>query len=146
MIKMNKNNKIIIGILVIILMSIIAFAVYSLIEKSVMDRVDFDFEVNDNNSTETENHEKNEEPFSYEELSNMALEYFYKEGSNLLSKKEYSVGVSEDVIPKYQNQDMVVIEIRHINGSINTLDARYFINIYTAKGFDMDENEIDLND
>ncbi len=141
-----KNNKgIVVSILVIVLIIIIIFGVYNLIENSVTDRADFDFKINDNNSTETENHEKNEDPFSYEELSEMAIEYFYENGSNLLPKKEYSVGVSSDVIPKYQNQNMVVVEIRHINGSINTLDARYFINIYTAKGFDMDENEIDLN-
>ncbi len=143
---MKNSKKVIIGILVVALMIIIAVIVYVLVYKSVTDRADFDFKINDNNSTETESHEKNDEPFSYEELSNMALEYFYKHGSNLLSKDEYSVGVSDEVIPKYQNQDMVVAEIRHINGSINTLDARYFINIYTAKGFDMDENEIDLND
>ncbi len=82
--------------------------------------------------------------FNYEELSNMALEYFYKNNSNLLPKKEYNVGISDDVIPEYQNQNMVVIEIRHINGSINTLDARYYINIYTAKGFDDNKNEINL--
>ncbi len=82
--------------------------------------------------------------FSNEELSSMALDYFYSHNSNLLPREEYNVGVSGDVIPKYQNQDMVVIEIRHINGSINTLDARYYINIYTAKGFDDMENEINL--
>ncbi len=142
-----KNNKgIVVSILVIVLIIIIIiFWVYNLIENSVTDRADFDFKINDNSSIETENHEKNEDSFSYEELSEMALEYFYENGSNLLSKEEYSVGVSSDVIPKYQNQNMVVVEIRHINGSINTLDARYYINIYTAKGFDMDENEIDLN-
>ncbi len=141
-----KNNKgIVVSILVIVLIIIIVFFVYNLIENFVTNRADFDFKINDNSSVETENHEKNEDSFSYEELSEMALEYFYKNGSNLLSKKEYSVGVSSDVIPKYQNQNMVVVEIRHINCSINTLDARYFINIYTAKGFDMDENEINLN-
>jgi len=83
--------------------------------------------------------------FSYEELSNMALDYFMANNSNLLAREEYQVGISDEVIPKYENQNMVVIEIRHINGMINTLDERYFINIYTAKGFDMLEKEIDLN-
>ncbi len=93
----------------------------------------------------TKNKKENSSPaFSYEELSNMALKYFYKNNSNLLPKKEYNVGISDDVIPEYQNQNMVVIEIRHINGSINTLDARYYINIYTAKGFDDNKNEINL--
>lgn len=138
---MDKNKKMIIGILAFGLMIIIAFVVYNLIEKSATDKVDFDSNLNNNNSIESENNK----PFSYEELSNMALEYFYNKGSDLLPKNEYNVGVSDNVIPKYQNQDMVVVEIRHINGSINTLDARYFINIYTAKGYDMSENEVDLN-
>ena len=40
---------------------------------------------------------------------------------------------------------MVVIEIRHINNGNNTLDARYYIDINTAKGFDDSDNPIDLN-
>ncbi len=143
---MKNKKKIVFGIIIFLLILSIIFFAYFLIEKSVTDRADFDFTINNNNSIENESHDLNKEAFSYDELSNMALEYFYKKGFNLLPKNEYSIGVSDDVIPKYQNQDMVVIEIRHINGSINTLDARYFINIYTAKGFDMEENEIDLND
>ena len=57
-----------------------------------------------------------------------------------LSKDEYSVGVSEEVPEIYKGKNMVVIEIRHINNGNNTLDARYYINIYTASGID------DLND
>lgn len=92
-----------------------------------------------------------DQSFSYEELSNMALEYFFKTAPveslpENVSKDEYHVGISEDVIDEYVNQDMVVIEIRHINNDINnTLDARYFINIFTAKGFDDSENEVNLN-
>lgn len=141
---MKINKKIVIEILTTILI-IITVIVYGLIGKLAIDKKDSDSKVNENNPIENKVNEKDKEPFSHEELSNMALEYFYKNGSNLLPKNEYSIGVSEEVIPKYQNQDMVVIEIRHINSSINTLDARYFINIYTAKGFDMDESEIDLN-
>lgn len=89
--------------------------------------------------------EETKQVFSYEELSNMALDYFMANNSNQLAREEYQVGISEEVIPKYENQNMVVIEIRHINGMINSLDERYFINIYTAKGFDMMEKEIDLN-
>lgn len=93
----------------------------------------------------------NKESFSYEELSDMALEYFFEtseewEWAENVSKEEYHVGIGTNVIEEYQNQDMVVIEIRHINNNINnTLDARYYINIYTAKGFDDSRNEINLN-
>lgn len=93
----------------------------------------------------------NKESFSYEKLGNMALEYFFKIAptdslAENVSKEEYHVGISDNVIEEYQNQDMVVIEIRHINNNINnTLDARYYINIYTAKGFDNSKNEIDLS-
>lgn len=100
-------------------------------------------------SNKVNNNQKQDDKksFSYEELSNMALEYFLKNGDDVfLPKEEYHVGIDNKVIPKYQNQDMIVIEIRHINNNINnTLDARYYINIYTAKGFDDLENEIDLN-
>ena len=51
---------------------------------------------------------------------------------------------SEEVPDIYQGQNLVVIEIRHINQGNNTLDARYYINIYTAKGFDDSNNIIDL--
>lgn len=89
--------------------------------------------------------------FTNSELSLFALEYFFKTTPEDIlpenvSKDEYHVGISDDVIEKYKNQDMVVIEIRHINNNINnTLDARFYINIYTAKGFDDLGNEIDLN-
>lgn len=89
----------------------------------------------------------NKKSFSYEELSNMALEYFFKTAPTEslpenVAKDEYHVGIEEDVF----NKDMEVIEIRHVNnGMNNTLDARYYINIYTAKGFDDSGNEIDLN-
>ncbi len=89
--------------------------------------------------------ENDNREFSREELSEMALDYFMQNNTHLLDRKDYSVGISDEVIPKYQNKDMVVIEIRHINGSINALDARYYINVYTAKGFDDLENEINLN-
>lgn len=89
----------------------------------------------------------NKKSFSYAELSNMALEYFFKTTSTEslpenVAKDEYHVGIEEDVF----NKDMVVIEIRHVNnGMNNTLDARYYINPYTAKGFDDSRNDIDLN-
>lgn len=96
------------------------------------------------NNNQKEDYKKS---YSYEELSNMALEYFFKTGDVIEDKEEYHVGIDNNVIPKYQNQNMVVIEIRHINDNVNnTLDARYYINIYTAKGYDDLENDIDLND
>lgn len=88
--------------------------------------------------------QNNNEVLSYSELSNLALDYFMNNNSYLLDRKEYNVGISEDVIPKYQNKDMVVIEIRHLNGPISALDARYYINIYTASGYDDMEKKIDL--
>lgn len=96
-------------------------------------------------------HIERPEYFTNSELSHFALEYFFKTApewtlSENVSKEDYHVGISEDVIEKYQKQDMVVIEIRHINNNINnTLDARYYINVFTAKGFDDSGNEIDLN-
>ncbi len=82
--------------------------------------------------------------YTNEELSSMALDYFMNNNDYLLSRNEYSVGISEEVPDIYQGQNLVVIEIRHINQGNNTLDARYYINIYTAKGFDDSNNIIDL--
>lgn len=66
--------------------------------------------------------------------------------SKSVSKEEYHVDIGENVIGEYVNQDMIVIEIRHINNNINNIfDARYYINIFTVKGFDDYKNEIDLN-
>lgn len=42
---MNKNKKIIIGILIAVLVVISAVVVYKIIEKSVTDRADFNFTV-----------------------------------------------------------------------------------------------------
>ncbi len=83
-------------------------------------------------------------PYSNNELETMALDYFMKNGSDLLSRDNYTVGISEDVPDLYQDEGLVVIEIRHVNNGNNTLDARYYINIYTGKGFDDLNNDIIL--
>ena len=81
---------------------------------------------------------------SRKELEDMAFDYFCNHNSDLLPLEEYHIDGTEDVIDKYKNMDMATIEIRHINGAISTCDARYFINVYTGKGFDSDDNEIDF--
>lgn len=83
-------------------------------------------------------------PYSDDQLETMALDYFMKNGSDLLSRDNYTVGISEDVPDLYQDEGLVVIEIRHVNNGNNTLDARYYINIYTGKGFDDLNNDIIL--
>lgn len=94
-----------------------------------------------------ENNQDNEEenPYTYDELTDMALDYFLNNNEEVLDRDEYSVGISEDVPDMYQDQNMVVIEIRHVNNGNNTLDARYYINIYTVIGVDDANNEINLN-
>lgn len=92
-----------------------------------------------------DNKNSNNAPLSKSELENMALDYFLRNTPYVLSRNMYNVGSSDNVIDEYKNKDMIVIEIRHINDSINTLDARYYINVYTAKGFDDMKKEIDLN-
>lgn len=59
---MNKNKKVIIGILIVVLIIVI---VYKLIEKSVTNREDFKFKVENINSdlVETVNHEQSEKSF-----------------------------------------------------------------------------------
>ena len=83
--------------------------------------------------------------YTNDELKEMALDYFLNNTEYALSKEDYNVGVSEEVPEIYEGQNLVVIEIRHINNGNNTLDARYYVNKDTAKGFDDMENSIDLN-
>ena len=82
--------------------------------------------------------------YTNDELSAMSLDYFMNNTDGTLSKDEYSVGVSEEVPDIYKDKNMVVIDIRHINNGNNTLDARYYINIYTASGIDDLDNPINL--
>lgn len=88
--------------------------------------------------------QKNNLALSRKELENMAFDYFCNHNSDLLPLEEYHIDATEDVIEEYKNMDMVTIEIRHVNGAISTCDARYFINVYTGKGFDFGDNEIDF--
>ncbi len=55
---MNKNKKIIIGILIAVLVVISVFVVYKVIEKSVTNRADFNFTVEniDSNPVNTVSH------------------------------------------------------------------------------------------
>ena len=102
-------------------------------------------ENNQDNEEQTPQDDKEETPYSNKELSDMALDYFLNNNEEALDRKKYSVGISEDVPDMYQGQNMVVIEIRHINNGNNTLDARYYINIYTAVGVDDANKEINFN-
>ncbi len=142
---MKRNQIILLIILTIIAIILGIFAFCDTSQKEDTDKESTNSKVNESTTYKPENNREENESYSNDELSNIALDYFLKNTIDPLPKKEYSVGVSEEVIPKYQNQDMVVIEIRHINGSINSLDARYYINVYTLKGFDDMENIIDMN-
>lgn len=124
-------KKVLIFISIIVIIALTALGIFVLKDKNKPETI---------NKPETTN-----KALSDNELSDLALDYFMKNNSPLLTKDEYNVGVSEEVLPKYQNKDMVVIEIRHLNGSNSALDARYYVNVYTAKGFDDMEKEIDLN-
>lgn len=69
---MNKNKKIIIGILIIVLIIIIGIVVaYKLIENSVTNREDFKFNVENISSTpvNTVNNEKNKENIEWNEIT-----------------------------------------------------------------------------
>ncbi|MDE6471319.1 MAG: hypothetical protein K2L19_09920 [Eubacterium sp.] len=84
--------------------------------------------------------------FDKKELIDMALEYFINNTPDILPKEEYHAGGSIIVPEEYDDGKSITVEIRHINNGINnTLDARYFINIYTAKGVDFSGNAIDFN-
>lgn len=89
--------------------------------------------------------EKENKRLSDTELSDLALIYFLNNNKDAKDDIEYSVGVTEEIIDKYKDLNMVTVEIRHVNKGNNTLDARYFINYYTAKGYDDLDREVDFN-
>lgn len=73
-----------------------------------------------------------------------ALTYFLNNTVDTLEKEEYSVGISRDVPDKYDS-NYVAIEIRHIYNGRSALDARYYINTTTLKGYSDEDKEINLN-
>lgn len=79
------------------------------------------------------------------ELADLALVYFLNNNKDAKEDIAYSVGVIDEIIDKYKDKDMVTIEIRHVNVGNNTLDARYFINYYTAIGYDDLGRDVDFN-
>ena len=80
------------------------------------------------------------------ELEKIALDYFLANTKKPLERDRYSVGISSEVPDIYQGKNMVVIEIRHLNNGNNTLDARYYIALDTAKGYDDNNNVVDLKE
>ena len=75
MIKMNRNKKIIIGILIILIIVIGIVVVYKVIENSVINRADFNFTVENISSSpvETVDNQKDEKNY-YKEIDNIKLE------------------------------------------------------------------------
>lgn len=83
--------------------------------------------------------------FDKKELADMALEYFINNTPDISDKEDYHAGGSIIVPEEYDDGENITVEIRHIqNGINNTLDARYYINIYTAVGVDDMGNSIDF--
>ena len=75
MIKMNRNKKIIIGILIILIIVIGIVVAYKVIENSVTNRADFNFTVENISSSpvETVDNQKDEKNY-YKEIDNIKLE------------------------------------------------------------------------
>ncbi|MDE6155849.1 MAG: hypothetical protein K2F67_05360, partial [Eubacterium sp.] len=83
--------------------------------------------------------------FDKKVIADMALEYFIKNTPDVLDKEYYHAGGSIIVPEEYDDGKNITVEIRHVQDGINnTLDARYFINIYTARGVDSMGNSIDF--
>lgn len=115
---MNKNKKVIIGILIVVLLGVIGGAVaYKLIENSVTNRENFNFKVEniDSNPVETVNHEKNAQSYS-KVIDNIKLEL------NIPSEWKY------EEMPKNEENDFYKYALKIYKNSGEQYAMLYFYN------------------
>ena len=114
MVKMNKNKKIIIGILIALIIVISIVITYKIIENSVTNRADFNFKVEDISSTpvETVDYQKN----YYKEIDNIKLEL------NIPSEWNY------EEIPQNEENDFYKYALKLYKNNENQYAMLYFYN------------------
>ena len=117
MIKMNRNKKIIIGILIILIIVIGIIFAYKVIENSVTNRADFNFTVENISSSpvETVDNQKDEKNY-YKEIDNIKLEL------NIPNNWNY------EEIPKNEENDFYKYALKLYKNNENQYAMLYFYN------------------
>ena len=135
MIKMNRNNKIIIGILIILIIVIGIVVAYKVIENSVTNRADFNFTVENISSSpvETVDNQKDEKNY-YKEIDNIKLEL------NIPNKWNY------EEIPQNEENDFYKYALKLYKNNENQYAMLYFYNdIFGVCGTGRTSKNIILN-
>ena len=114
---MNKNKKIIIGILIVLIIVIGIVVAYKIIENSVINRTDFNFKVENISSTpvETVDNQKNEKNY-YKEIDNIKLEL------NIPNEWIY------EEIPRNEENDFYRYALKLYKNNENQYAMLYFYN------------------
>ena len=117
MIKMNKNKKIIIGILIVLIIVIGIVVAYKIIENSVTNREDFNFTVENINSSpvETVDNQKDGKNY-YKEIDNIKLEL------NIPNNWNY------EEIPQNEENDFYKYALKLYKNNENQYAMLYFYN------------------
>ena len=135
MIKMNRNKKIIIGILIILIIVIGIVVAYKVIENSVTNRADFNFTVENISSSpvETVDNQKDEKNY-YKEIDNIKLEL------NIPNKWNY------EEIPQNEENDFYKYALKLYKNNENQYAMLYFYNdIFGVCGTGRTSKNIILN-
>ena len=116
---MNKNKKIIIGILIVLIIVIGIVVAYKIIESSITNRADFNFKVENISSTPVEtvdiDNQKNEKNY-YKEIDNIKLEL------NIPNNWNY------EEIPKNEENDFYKYALKLYKNNENQYAMLYFYN------------------
>ena len=114
---MNKNKKIIIGILIVLIIVIGIVVAYKIIESSITNRADFNFKVENISSTpvETVDNQKNEKNY-YKEIDNIKLEL------NIPNEWIY------EEIPRNEENDFYRYALKLYKNNENQYAMLYFYN------------------
>ena len=116
---MNKNKKIIIGILIVLIIVIGIVVAYKIIESSITNRADFNFKVENISSTPVEtvdiDNQKNEKNY-YKEIDNIKLEL------NIPNNWNY------EEIPRNEENDFYKYALKLYKNNENQYAMLYFYN------------------
>ena len=116
---MNKNKKIIIGILIVLIIVIGIVVAYKIIESSITNRADFNFKVENISSTTVEtvdiDNQKNEKNY-YKEIDNIKLEL------NIPNEWNY------EEIPRNEENDFYKYALKLYKNNENQYAMLYFYN------------------
>ncbi len=115
MIKMSKNKKIIIGILIAVLLIISVVVVYKVIEKSVTNRADFNFKVDNNSSIPVDTVNNKEKEITWEEITENGVNeelILEKLDTQILEKiaKNLQDVMDEEIKDEQENPQILITE------------------------------------